>query len=374
MPGIYFHIPFCRRACIYCDFHFSTTGEKDALLDAMERELVARSRELGDAPVSTLYFGGGTPSLLEPERIASFMQLAHDLLRVQRDAEVTLESNPDDVTPERIAQWKAAGVNRVSLGVQSFRAERLKWMGRAHDAQQASESIKLISRAGFASWTIDLIYGLPQMSLEEWNEQLRIALDHGMPHLSAYCLTVEPKTALAHQVKHAQVAMPGDEDQSAQFDLLMERMAGAGLEHYEISNFGKPGHHSRHNSSYWEGVPYLGIGPSAHSFDGLSRRWNVANNARYTRAVTSGEPYWKEERLTPAQRTNERLLTGLRTSNGVELSQLERDVLRLQPKAIERWTAGGHLLHADGRLVLTKAGRLFADRIASDLFVDDDDR
>lgn len=374
MAGLYLHIPFCRKACTYCDFHFSTTGEKGPLLLAMEQELVARSHEVGDAPVSTIYFGGGTPSLLETERIASIMQLAQDLLRVQRDAEVTLEANPDDITAERLAAWKAAGITRLSLGTQSFREDRLQWMGRAHNASQALRSIEFIAKAGFTSWTIDLIYGLPGMTIAEWDEQLAIALDHGMPHLSAYCLTVEPRTALAHQVNERIVAMPGDDAQSAQFDHLMERMEHAGLEHYEISNFGRPGHHSRHNSSYWEGVPYLGIGPSAHSFDGTSRRWNVANNARYTRAVTGIEPYWEEERLTPAQRTNERLLTGLRTSKGVDLSRLEMDVLRLQPRAVERWTASGHLLLASGRLVLTKAGRHFADRIASDLFVDNDDR
>ena len=375
MAGVYFHIPFCRKACTYCDFHFTTSErDREALLDAMEAELPLRSREIGDALVGTIYFGGGTPSLLEPARIASFIQLARDLFRVQRDAEVTLEANPDDITPERLEQWKAMGITRLSLGTQSFREKRLKWMGRAHNAELALKSIDLIAKAGFASWTIDLIYGLPGMTLAEWDEQLTIALDHGMPHLSAYCLTVEPRTALAHQVKNSVVTMPGDEAQSAQFDRLMERMEAAGLEHYEISNFGRTGHHSRHNTSYWEGVPYLGIGPSAHSFDGAKRRWNVANNASYMRGITNAEPYWEEETLTAAQRTNERLLTGLRTSKGVELARLELDVLGHQRKAVERWMATGHLEHRDVRLVLTKAGRHFADRIASDLFFTDDDR
>jgi oxygen-independent coproporphyrinogen-3 oxidase len=375
MAGVYFHIPFCRKACTYCDFHFSTsTKGREALLDAMEQELLQRARELGDAPVGTLYFGGGTPSLLEPERIAAFIQRCHDLFRVQRAAEVTLEANPDDITAERLAQWKAMGITRLSLGTQSFREDRLSWMGRAHNAEQALKSIALIAEAGFNSWTIDLIYGLPGMTLAEWDEQLSIALDHGMPHLSAYCLTVEERTALAHQVRKAMVTMPGDADQSAQFDRLMERMEAAGLEHYEISNFGLPGHHSRHNASYWEGVPYLGIGPSAHSFDGRARRWNVASNARYTSAVQAGGAFWEEELLTPAQRINERLLTGLRTSKGVELARLELDVIGLQPGAVERWAAKGLLEVRGGRLVLTKAGRHFADRIASDLFVTDDDR
>lgn len=375
MAGIYFHIPFCRQACTYCDFHFSTSPNgQEHVLNTMEDELLIRSRELGDTPLSTIYFGGGTPSLIEPARVASFLQQCHDLFRVARNAEVTLEANPDDITVGRLEQWKAMGITRLSLGTQSFRAHRLTWMGRAHNAEQALKSIALIAKAGFASWTIDLIYGLPGMTLEEWDEQLTIALDHGMPHLSAYCLTVEEKTALAHQVKKAMVDMPGDADQSAQFDRLMERMEAAGLEHYEISNFGKPGHHSQHNTSYWEGVPYLGIGPSAHTFDGRKRRWNIANNARYAKALETEDRYWEEELLTPSQRTNERLLTGLRTSKGVELARLEMDVLSLQRRAVERWKATGHLELGDGRLVLTKAGRHFADRIASDLFMTDDDR
>jgi len=374
MPGLYLHIPFCRRACTYCDFHFSTsTSGRDAVLDAMCAELDTRAAEAG-GPLGSIYFGGGTPSLLEPERIAAFIRQAHGLFRVEADAEVTLEANPDDITEERLAAWKDAGITRISLGTQSFREERLKWMGRAHDAQQALRSIGLIARAGFTSWTIDLIYGLPGMTLTEWDEQLAIALDHGMPHLSAYCLTVEARTSLAHQVKKRIVTMPGDGDQSAQFDRLMERMETAGLEHYEISNFGGPGHHARHNTSYWEGVPYLGIGPSAHSFDGVTRRWNVANNAAYVRAVREGVPYHESETLTPAQRTNERLMTGLRTAKGVDLAKLGVDALRVNAAEFQRHVAGGLLHVYEGRLVLTRAGRHFADRIASDLFVTDDDR
>ncbi|MCB0768205.1 MAG: radical SAM family heme chaperone HemW [Flavobacteriales bacterium] len=374
MAGLYIHIPFCRQACTYCDFHFSTSTDRSAVLDAMELELVKRSKEIGDGRVGTIYFGGGTPSLLEPGRIAAFIQQAQDLFRVERDAEITLEANPDDITAERLAEWKAAGITRISLGTQSFRDERLRWMGRAHDARQALSSIGLIANAGFRTWTIDLIYGLPQMTLDEWDEQLTIALDHGMPHLSAYCLTVEPKTALAHQVKKGGVHMPEDEDQSAQFERLMERMEQAGLDHYEISNFGKPGHYSRHNTSYWEGVPYLGIGPSAHSFDGSSRRWNVANNARYVKALREDSSYWESETLTPAQRTNERLMTGLRTAKGVDIAKLEIDALRINSSAFQRHVSNGSISMVDGRLVLSRAGRHFADRIASDLFVTDDDR
>lgn len=374
MPGLYLHIPFCKQACTYCDFHFSTSKDRSTVLDAMELELIRRSRELGDGRVGTIYFGGGTPSLLEPGRIAGFIQQAHDLFRVERDAEITLEANPDDITAERLVEWRAAGITRISLGTQSFRDDRLKWMGRAHDSHQALTSIALITKAGFTTWTIDLIYGLPQMTLAEWDEQLSIALDHGMPHLSAYCLTVEPRTALAHQVKKGGVHLPEDEDQSAQFERLMERMDQAGLDHYEISNFGRAGHYSRHNTSYWEGVPYLGIGPSAHSFDGRSRRWNVANNARYVQAIQEGGSYCESEMLTAAQRTNERLMTGLRTAKGVDIARLEIDALRINSSAFQRHVSNGSLGIVDGRLVLSRAGRHFADRIASDLFVTDDDR
>lgn len=343
------------------------------MLEAIHRELDERVKEM-DAEVGTIYFGGGTPSLLAPEEITAFVAQARRLFRVQPNAEVTLEANPDDITEERLAAWKAMGITRISLGTQSFRDERLRFMGRAHDADQALKSIDLIAKAGFASWTIDLIYGLPGMTIAEWDEQLSIALDHGMPHLSAYCLTVETKTALAHQVKTGAVHMPGDEDQSAQFDRLMERMEAAGLDHYEISNFGLPGHHSRHNSSYWEGIPYLGIGPSAHSYNGHARRWNLANNARYTLTIQKSDPYWESEELTAAQRTNERLLTGLRTSAGVALDRLEIDAIGRNSSAFERYVSNGQLFVRDGRLVLSKAGRHFADRIASDLFVTDDDR
>lgn len=374
MPGIYLHIPFCRKACTYCDFHFSTnTQGKARVLNAMAMELEQRAAEM-EGSVGTIYFGGGTPSLLEASEIARFMQDIRGRCSVTPDAEVTLEANPDDITEERLAAWKELGITRLSLGTQSFREERLRFMGRAHTAEQALRSIALIAKAGFASWTIDLIYGLPQMSLAEWDEQLTIALDHGMPHLSAYCLTVEAKTALAHQVAKGAVHMPEDADQSAQLDRLMSRMEAAGLVHYEISNFGLPGHFSRHNSSYWDGVHYLGIGPSAHSYNGATRRWNVANNIRYAKALEAGEHYWESETLNAAQRTNELLLTGLRTLAGVALNKLELDALAINRSSFEQHLAQGLLLVQDGRLVLTKAGRHFADRIASDLFVSADDR
>lgn len=372
MAGIYLHVPFCKKACTYCDFHFSTSLKlKTRMLAAMRSELAARIGEL-PGKVATIYFGGGTPSLLDDEEIGGFLDAIRALRTVEEDVEVTLETNPDDIDRDRLAAWSDIGITRISLGTQSFRDDRLRFMGRAHDSEQALRSIANIAKAGFRSWTIDLIYGLPGMTLAEWDEQLTIALDHGMPHLSAYCLTVEDRTALAHQLRKGLFTMQDDEDQSAQFSRLIERMGAAGLEHYEISNFGRQGHFSRHNMSYWSGTPYLGIGPSAHSYSGDTRRWNTRNNARYVDAVERGLPHWESETLSAVQRTNERLLTGLRTKWGVELAQLEHDVAGIHRSVVDKHVDMGTITLGDGRLVLTVAGRHFADRIAAELFVSDD--
>lgn len=370
MAGLYFHIPFCRKACVYCDFHFSTSlATKDRVLAAMAAELRSRIAELNGAALGSIYFGGGTPSLLSPQELRTLLEEARSLTTVESDAEITIEANPDDISEAVLAAWRDIGITRVSLGVQSFREERLQWMGRAHNAAQSLEAIKQVAEAGFASWTIDLIYGLPGMVLAEWDEQLTIALDHGLPHLSAYCLTVESRTALHKQVQTGRIVPANDEEQAAQFEHGIARVAKAGLVQYEISNFGKEGHFAKHNTSYWQGVPYLGIGPAAHSFNGDQRRWNVANNVRYAMGVEKGERFWEEENLTPVQRINERLFTGLRTIWGVELSQLGEDFRTMNSKAIERYLALDEIEVRDGRLILTPKGRNFADRIASDLFI-----
>lgn len=375
MSGLYFHIPFCKQACTYCDFHFSTNlGQRERVMEAMRSELRTRAGEAEGGALGSIYLGGGTPSIAGAGRIEAMFSDIRKWFLVDPAAEVTIEANPDDITAEDLARWKEIGITRVSLGIQSFRDDRLKWMGRAHDAAEARRSIELITKAGFASWTIDLIYGLPEMTLEEWDEQLTIALDHGMPHLSAYCLTVEERTALHRQVVKGLVQPASDVAQVAQFDHLVQRMADAGLVQYEISNFGREGHFAVHNSNYWKGVPYLGIGPSAHSFDGVKRRWNVANNARYAHAIAKAEPYWEEETLTHAQRVNERLMTGLRTLWGVDLRTLGDDVLTREQGAIDRYTRQGDLFIEQERLLLTPKGRRYADRIASDLFLVEDAR
>lgn len=369
MAGLYLHIPFCRKACTYCDFHFSTSmGMRERVLHAMHAELDSRAGGPGTSPLGSVYFGGGTPSLLTPDELGAFLAQARMRAGIAPDAEITIEANPDDIHPAALAAWKEMGITRVSLGTQSFRDERLRWMGRAHDSRQALASIASIAQAGFTSWTIDLIYGLPGMTLTEWDEQMSIALDHAPPHLSAYCLTIEERTALGHQLRKGALRVPDDGDQAEQFDRLIDRMATAGLQQYEISNFARPGHLAVHNANYWKGIPYIGIGPSAHSFDGKVRRWNIANNARYTEALAKGGTYWEEEHLTRAQQVNERIMTGLRTSWGVDLGALGMDLLALEAGTIARYVEQGDIRVHDGRLLLTRQGRRIADRIASDLF------
>ncbi len=369
MAGLYFHIPFCRKACTYCDFHFSTTLDRmDALVEALRTELLRRSHEFRGETVDTIYLGGGTPSLLNERDLSALLNDARKLVRLAGTAEVTMEVNPDDVTAEDIDAWKRIGITRLSIGVQSFNDQRLSFMGRAHNADQSARSLDLIAKAGFASWTMDLIYGLPGMTVEEWAAQLDQALSFAPPHISAYCLTVEPRTALHKQVERGDVIAAPDEDQAQQFELLQQRLEAAGYVHYEISNFGKPGHFSRHNTSYWQGLPYVGIGPSAHSYDGAVRRWNVANNSRYIAGVNAGEVYWEEERPTVVQQANERIMTGLRTMWGVGLEALP-DLAQATERTVQRYVGSGHLVRNANRIVLTKAGKLLADRIASDLFL-----
>jgi oxygen-independent coproporphyrinogen-3 oxidase len=370
VSGLYFHIPFCHKACTYCDFHFSTSPRtKGPVLAAMRKELSARMGELGGAPLGSIYFGGGTPSLLSVQELGGLLGDVRALATVEPGAEITMEANPDDVSAEALEAWRSIGITRVSLGVQSFRNDRLQWMNRPHNADQSHRAISLLAGAGFASWTIDLIYGLPGMTVTEWDEQLGIALDHGMPHLSAYCLTVEPRTALHKQVSTGRVVPAGDAEQAAEFEHGIAKLANAGLVQYEISNFGREGHFAKHNTSYWQGVPYLGIGPSAHSFNGVQRSWNVANNVRYIQGVENATAYREVETLTPAQRINERVLTGLRTMWGVELAPLGKAFRAANEAVIQRYMDLQELEVREGSLILTQKGKNFADRIASDLFL-----
>src|ERR1022692_1871049 len=282
MAGIYLHIPFCRQACNYCNFHFSTSLlYKNDFVPALLRETVIQKEYLGKEALETVYFGGGTPSLLHVDDLKKIMETLHSTFKIDYQAEITLEANPDDISTEKLKEWKALGINRLSIGIQSFFEEDLVWMNRAHNAQQAINSIKYAQGEGFSNITIDLIYGTPTLSNKHWKKNLEQAVGLDIPHLSCYALTVEPKTPLHKLIGQKKVADINADEQADQFLMLMDFLNAAGYEHYEISNFAKPGKKSRHNSSYWQGKKYLGLGPSAHSYNGIERRWNIANNNLY---------------------------------------------------------------------------------------------
>ncbi|MCB9338266.1 MAG: radical SAM family heme chaperone HemW [Lewinellaceae bacterium] len=373
MPGIYLHIPFCKQACHYCNFHFSTSLKyKDEMVAAMLHELKLQKDYLGGEPVETIYFGGGTPSLLDRRDLDLFFDEIFKQFKVETSGlEITLEANPDDLTPLKISELRQTPVNRFSIGVQSFSEADLKFMNRAHNAREAISCIENVQAAGFENLTIDLIYGSPTTSDTQWAANLEQAFRFNIPHLSCYCLTVEEKTALAHFIK-AGKAKPVDEKQAErQFKFLMKQASAQGYDHYEISNFAKPGWHSRHNSSYWQGKKYLGIGPSAHSFDGLSRQWNVANNAQYLKSLQAGVIPFEKETLTPEQRYNEYVMVSLRTVWGCDLE-------RVRALGFEKHFLGNATVYLEEGLVerienkfkLTEKGKFLADGIAAALFVE----
>lgn len=371
--GLYLHIPFCKQACHYCNFHFSTTlRSKPAMLEAILRELELQRDYLSGAELGTIYFGGGTPSLLETGELVQIFEKIHALHRVSPDAEITLEANPDDLSLEKLRDLRAyTPVNRLSIGIQSFFDEDLRWMNRAHSAVHARRCLHTAAAAGFQDLTVDLIYGAPTTSDEHWAENLRIVLEEGIPHLSCYCLTVEEGTALAHFVRKG-TAAPVDEERAArQFEHLLDTTAKHGYEHYEISNFALPGRYSRHNSSYWSGAHYLGVGPSAHSFDGQCRQWNIAHNAHYLNELQAGSIPFEREILTPAQRYNEYVMTGLRTMWGCETARIEaygEPYAGYFKREMEQFLRSGVLEDTGTHIRLTRTGKLLADRIASDLF------
>ncbi len=306
MAGIYIHIPFCKKACHYCDFHFSTSPVyKDAMVQALKSEIIQKKEYTGTEQIGTIYFGGGTPSLLSADELKMLIGVITENYPVSSPAEITLEANPDDLNPQKVKELKQTMINRFSIGVQSFFEEDLKWMNRAHNASEAQSSIKRVQDAGFENITADLIYGYPLLSDEKWKFNIRELTGLQIPHISSYSMTVEPATALASFINKGK-QKPMDEQQSAQqFEILMDELGEAGFEHYEISNFAKPGWHSRHNSNYWEGVSYIGIGPSAHSFNGDSRQWNIADNMKYIQGVQSGTAPSEVEHLTMENRLNE---------------------------------------------------------------------
>lgn len=373
MAGIYLHIPFCKKACHYCNFHFSTSLKlKNDFVTALLKEIKLRKEYIGDEIIETIYFGGGTPSLLSDEELTMILACLYETYAIAADAELTLEANPDDLTEEKLIQWKQAGINRLSIGVQSFFNEHLAWMNRAHNADQAIATIRLAQQQGFTNITIDLIYGIPGLSDEQWTQNIAQALELNIPHLSCYALTVEPATALQKMIAQKKVANVLPEDQARQFLLLMDWLKTASYEHYEISNFARPGFRSRHNSSYWQGKHYLGLGPSAHSFNGASRQWNVANNALYIKALEQNLLEAEVETLTSVQQLNEYIMIALRTAKGINLDQIrkafgEKEAARLTQLA-DKYKKTGKIILSGNAIQLTKEGKLFADGIAADLF------
>lgn len=340
------------------------------MIRAIVAELKERSADFSGWEISTIYFGGGTPSVLHREELADILNEIQNHFQVLESPGITLEANPEDINSDKLTEWKALGINRLSIGLQSFREADLEWMNRAHSVDEAKMAVQLAKEAGFQNLTVDLIYGLPELSLEEWKAHVHTVIDMKVPHVSAYCLTVERKTALHHRVKMGELHMPDDEQQAQQFLTLIEMLATAGLEQYEISNFARPGWESKHNSSYWQGISYLGVGPSAHSFDGNARRWNVAHNRKYMDGVEQGTSYWEEEILSKEDRFNELLLTGLRTREGVRRGHLDLELAQRSEfkNTLERFRNEAWLEITDERIRLTPEGKLRADFIASELF------
>ena len=380
MAGIYIHIPFCKKACHYCNFHFSTSlALKEAFVASLLKEIAlasgfpSRTGYLEDQTVETIYFGGGTPSLLTATELNTVLLQLRSRFTISPEAEITLEANPDDISGFKLEEWKQAGINRLSIGVQSFFDAELRWMNRAHTAAQSIEAIGAARLHGFHNITIDLIYGTPGLSHEAWEQNITQAIELAIPHLSCYALTVEPSTALYRMIDQKKTANVDPEKQAAQFIMLMNRLQAAGYEHYEISNFAKAGMRSRHNSAYWQGKHYVGLGPSAHSFNGHSRQWNIANNALYISSLQQGILPAETEQLTPGQQLNEYIMTSLRTIEGLDLLHIDHrfgaPAAAHVHKTIQKYQHSGKAEINQAKLQLTQEGKLFADGIAADLFV-----
>jgi len=374
MAGLYIHIPFCKQACHYCNFHFATSLQyKPELLEAMHLELVGRAPEWQHQSFETLYFGGGTPSLLEIPELGSLLHTIRQQYALSPTAEITLEANPDDILEAKLLEWKQLGINRLSLGVQSFAQGDLTWMNRAHDADQAIHALKK-SIQHFSNLTADLIYGTPGLTDAQWIQNIQTLIDLGIPHISAYALTVEPKTPLEKQIRLKQKPETDPDQQARQFLLLVDMLTQAGFEHYEISNFAKPGFRSRHNSSYWQGVSYLGIGPSAHSYQPPVRSWQVANNRQYIEQIRKQIWIHESETLTGAQQLNESVMIGLRTTEGLSLNAIPPVVQEKWKPLIHRYVTAGWLVCETDHIRLTNTGKLQADGIAAAFFMEEGDQ
>jgi len=372
MAGLYLHIPFCKKACHYCDFHFSTSLKyKQSFLQALEQELVLRANEFENIEVQTIYFGGGTPSILEVDEIKSIIKVIRNNYEVIALPEITLEANPDDLSDEKIKALAGTEINRLSIGVQSFGNAELQMMNRAHSAKEVKQCLQTANQY-FKNITIDLMYGIPGLSVECWKVNIKEALSYGISHISSYALTVEEGTALHHFIKEKKYPALDEDLAARHFDILVTELTDAGFDHYEISNFGKPNFYSKHNTSYWLGKPYLGFGPSAHTFKGNVRSWNVANNATYIKTLSENTLPSTQENLSTKDRFNEYIMTGLRTIWGVSFVKIEQDfgveTLRFLEQQIQPFIKKETLVLKEKRLKTTQKGKFLADGIASDLF------
>ncbi|MGG9961611.1 radical SAM family heme chaperone HemW [Ferruginibacter sp. SUN106] len=400
MAGIYIHIPFCKQACNYCNFHFSTSFKlKSDFIEALVKEISCpyplkvkeeMSADTDKEVIATLYFGGGTPSILSIDELKVIFEALQKRFVFADGIEITLEANPDDITDAKLQEWKAIGINRLSVGVQSFLEDELQWMNRAHTAVESLICIDKIKAAGFTNFSVDLIYGSPLLSDADWKKNVQTIIEKDIPHISCYALTVEPKTALDKMIATKKKAPVDAERQAQQFLLLMDWMQEAGYEHYEISNFAKPGLRSKHNSSYWSGEKYYGFGPSAHSYfplgelsaaqlgepplrgDPPKRKWNIANNALYIQSLQKGLIPFEEEVLTETQQLNEYIMTALRTMEGISTKYIStkfgEEESRKVIAASRKYESTGKLKIENEKIILTKEGKLFADGIAADLF------
>ena len=372
MSGIYIHIPFCKQACHYCDFHFSTSlKKKDELISALKKELKLRKDEFKNTIVQTIYFGGGTPSLLTPEEILCLINSVKIFYNVSNNPEITLEANPDDLSEQQLIALKKTPINRLSIGIQSFFENDLKLMNRAHNSEDAKNCLKLATQY-YDNISLDLIYGIPNATSAQWEANIDLALSFGVNHISSYALTVEPKTALASFIKKGIIKNVDDASAEAQFHILIDKLEAANFVHYELSNFGKEGSFSKNNSAYWQGKSYIGIGPSAHSFNGNERSWNVRNNSKYIKALEQDTLPQEKETLTLTDKYNEYVMTGLRTVWGVSIEKIEQDygenyknyLLKQSEIYIKE-----QLLYIEGKkIITTKKGKFLCDGIASALF------
>ena len=373
MSGIYIHIPFCKQACHYCDFHFSTSlKKKDEMILALAKEIEMRKSEFQDEIVETIYFGGGTPSILSIEDLRFLIDEVYRNYKVVENPEITVEANPDDLTENRIIELSNNKVNRLSIGIQSFFEDDLQLMNRAHNVEEAKKCLEIATHY-FDNISIDLIYGVPEMSNEKWLQNIETALSFGVPHISSYALTVEPKTALHSFIQKGIIPQPDDEVAQEHFHILVDKLSENGFIHYELSNFGKENYFSKNNSSYWLGKKYIGIGPSAHSYDGKNRCWNVSNNSLYIKSIQENKLPIEIETLTKTDRYNEYIMTGLRTIWGVSLERIEQEFGKTYLDYLNRQAAKfieDYLLFVDDNILrTTKKGKFLSDGIASDLFL-----